>query len=201
MWALAVAAYVALAAACTAVGKPLPAAAALAALLTAGSVRAAAARQWASAAYLALNLALVLAVLFALGPRAALSLTLVVAQAAVSAVFFRSLRRGRTDVVTQIAVAVHPERSVRALAYTRGVSIAWAGFMGMLAALSLVFTFTAPVRLWWWWTNVGSIGLPVAFFAAEWTVRQFVLPREEKPGFRRTVRALRHVDYKRIFQP
>lgn len=199
-WPAALVVYFALAAACTAIGHPLPAALLLAVLLAAALVRAAAARHWDSAAFVGLNLALVVTVLAAAGAHDALSLTLVVVQGGVSALFFRSLRRGRTDIVTRIACTIHSERSARVRAYTRAVSWSWAWFMALLAVVSLVFTFAAPPRLWWWWNNVGSIALPVTFFAAEWTFRQFFLRREEKPGVRPTLRALARIDYQGLFQ-
>lgn len=197
---IAVLAYLVAMGICTAIGRPLPAAILLIALLVAAIVRALAAGQRAGAALEALTLALALAVLWFAGPMKVLELTLVIVQATVSALFLRSLLGGRTDIVTQIACEIHPGHSPRQLAYTRAVSWSWVWFMAALAATSLAFAFAAPPRWWWWWKLVAGIPLPVAFFLAEWSLRQWILRGEEKAGFRRTLRALPRIDYPRLFQ-
>jgi len=143
---------------------------------------------------------LVLGVLFALGPLDALGLTVVIVQAMISAVFFRSLRPGRTDLVTQIAEAVRSPRSPRELAYTRGVCRGWAWLMASLAVNSLALTFLAPPRVWWWWENVCTVAIPLAFAGCEWLFRQWWLRGEEKTSIPRAVKALIHIDYQRLFQ-
>lgn len=193
-------AYLALAGASTASGRPLPAALMLIALLGLALLRSVFARKPGSAAFVAANLALAVAVLLVAGPRDVLSLTLVIVQATVSALFFRSLQPGRTDLVTQIALGIRAARSAHELAYTRAVAWSWAWFMATLAALSLVFAFAAPPQLWWWWENVCSFAVPVAFFCVEWLLRQWWLRGEEKTGIGRALRALIRIDYQRMFQ-
>lgn len=200
MWVLLLVGYFALAATCTALGDPRPAALVLALVLVAALLRSVIVGHAGSAVFVGANLALVVTVLATVGAHAALSLTLVVAQATVSALFFRSLRAGHVDLVTQIAVGIHAERSRRVLAYTRAVSWCWAWFMAALAAGSLVLTLRAPPHLWWWWNNVGAAALPAGFFVAEWVLRQFILRREEKTGIVPALRALARLDYQRMFQ-
>lgn len=200
LWSLLFAGYFSLVAICTAIGYPLPAAIMLAALLLLALLRSLASKNFSSALFISLNLALVVGVFLALGPLDVLGLTVVIVQATVSALFFRSLRNGRTDLVTQIALAIRAERSARELAYTRRVACAWAWFMAALAAISLAVALGAPPRLWWWWENVGSAALPVAFFGGEWLLRQYVLRGEKKTELAPALRALARIDYQRLFQ-
>lgn len=199
-WALAFVAYLVTVAACTGLGDTLPATVLLAVFLAAALARAVNLRRRTSATFIAANLTLVVTVLTTVGPHTALSVTLVVVQATVSAVFFRSLQRGRVDLVSQIALGIRPQSSSRVLSYTRGVSWAWAWFMAALALGSLVLTFVAPPRLWWWWNNVGAAALPISFFCIEWLLRQVVLRHEDKPGVARTLRGLARLNYQSIFR-
>ncbi len=198
--AVGVATSITLVAVCTAQGHRLPAALFVVALLVAALMRAVTVREWGNAVFLFCNLALMGGVLLVAGPREALSLTVVVVQASVSAVFFRSLVAGRTDLVTQLALAVRFQRSERELAYTRGVTWAWAWFMGGLAVFSFAFGFAAPPRLWWWWENVFATALPFVFALAEWLFRLWYLRGETRTGVREAFRALVRVDYRRLFQ-
>ncbi|MGH8273243.1 MAG: hypothetical protein ACRES9_03145 [Gammaproteobacteria bacterium] len=194
-------AYLAAIAVCTALDELLVAALLLVALLAAALVRALASRKRIGAVFIAANLALVIGVLVALGPEAAIGLMLAIAEAVVAALFWRSLRGPGPDIITRIACAIEPERSLPVLAYTRAVCWTWAGLMAAMAAASLVLTFTASPRLWWWWRLVGSWVIPVGFFVLEWLARQWILRREAQPGFRRTFRALPRIDYPHLFEP
>jgi len=185
---------------CTALHALWPAAWLLLILLCTALARALILGKRAEGAFIALNLAMVAVVLALAGPEQAIGLTLAIAQAVVGAIFLRSLHGPGSDVITRIARAVRPERSARELRYTRGVCRAWAAFMLGLAALSLIFTFLAPERLWWTWKLFGSWALPVGFFCAEWGLRQWVLRHEPKNGFRHSLHALRHIDYPRLFE-
>jgi len=200
LWPALIVGYFAAAAASTATGHPWPAAIALAGVLAVGFVRAWVAGTRGTAAFVALNLALVLTVLFALGPLDALGLTVVIVQAMLAALFFRSLLGARKDLITQIAEAVRSPRSPRELAYTRGVCRGWAWLMASLAVNSLALTFLAPPRVWWWWENVCTVAIPLAFAGCEWLFRQWWLRGEEKTSIPRAVKALIHIDYQRLFQ-
>ncbi|MGH8161080.1 MAG: hypothetical protein ACRESR_02790 [Gammaproteobacteria bacterium] len=200
-WGCAVTACLVAMAVCTAVDQLWISAWLLAALLAAALLRAFVARNRAGAIFIAANLALVVAVLLTLGPEKAIGLTLAIAEAMVGALFLCSLRAPGSDLITRIACAIEPRRSLRVLAYTRGVCWLWAALMVAMAAVSLVFTFLAPPRLWLWWRLVGSWAIPVAFFVAEWLARQWILRHEPQPGFRRTLESFTRIDYPRLFEP
>ncbi len=172
----------------------------LATLLAAAFLRALVVKNRPGALFLAANLALVIAVLVTLGPEKAIGLTLAIAEAVVGALFLRSLRPPGPDLITRIACAIEPERSPRVLAYTRTVCWLWGGLMLAMAAVSFVFTFLAPPRLWLWWRLVGSWAIPVGFFVSEWLVRQWVFRHEPQPGFRRTLESFTRIDYPRLFE-
>lgn len=200
LWTLAVMACLIAISVCTALEALWPAALLLVALIAMALARAILIKNRTEGGFLAINLVIVIAVLALSGPEKAIGLTLAIAQAVVGAIFLRSLRHPGEDIITRIACAIRPERSAHELAYTRNVCRAWATFMLVMAAISLAFTFFASPHLWWAWKLFGSWALPVGFFCAEWLLRQWILRGEEKNGFRRSWRALRHIDYQRMFE-
>lgn len=199
-WTIAILAYLIAMGVCTALHALWPAAWLLLILLCTALARALILRKHAESLFIALNLAMVVTVLAIAGPEQAIGLTLAMAQAVVGAIFLRSLHTPGADVITRIARAVRAKRSAHELRYTRNVCRAWAAFMLGLAALSLIFTFLAPERLWWAWKLFGSWALPVGFFCAEWSLRQWILRHEPRSGLRHSFNALRHIDYPRLFE-
>lgn len=200
-WAALGITYAVLVAVATATHHARPAAWLLLAMLTLGLIQAALGRQRGSALFAAINLTLV-AVVFAFnGPLAAIGLTTAIIQAFVSALFFRGLGAGKTDIITRMACAIRPNRSVRELAYTRRVAQCWAWLLAAMSAGSFTISFTPNGTLWWWWMNVASYAVPVGFFIGEWLLRQWWLREEFRTGGPIDWRRVRHIDYARLFQP
>ncbi|GEM_PF-2034075 len=147
-----------------------------------------------------LDLGILLGGAFLFSPGIALRLVLVLIQANIAVHFLRSLRPGHHAVITQIASAIGPDQSSRVFDYTRAVTWAWGLFMAMLAGISLGLTFASTPALWRLWQNRFSLALPIAFFVAEWLFRQWYLRGEDRPGVLASLKALSHIDYRRIFQ-
>lgn len=101
--------------------------------------------------------------------------------------FGASLRPGREALVTRFARLVEGELSPAALAYTRGVTLAWAVFSAAVAAASALLYFLAPLELWSVFANLLTLPLVGAMFVAEFLVRIRVCPELSQGGMLRGV--------------
>ncbi|MDN5864536.1 MAG: hypothetical protein L0I62_04885 [Gammaproteobacteria bacterium] len=204
LWGLTIVGYLAAIGVCTALGVLWPAALVLVALFLTALIRALVLENRAEAIFLASILVLIVVVLIGYGPEKAIGLTLAVVQAMVAALFLRSLRGPKSDIITQIACAIRARRTARELDYTRNVCKAWGALMLVMAAVSLAFTFFAPPRIWWTWKLFGCWAVPVGFFILEWLLRQWILRQEHKKGFksgfRQSLRAVARIDFAHLFE-
>ncbi len=111
---------------------------------------------------------------------------------ALAAWFGASLRPGRDALVTRFA-RVEGTLSPAGLAYTRGVTLAWALFCAAMAAISALLFFGAPLPVWSLFANLLTLPLVGAMFVAEYLVRMRVCPerghRGLASGVLRSVRA------------
>ena len=113
--------------------------------------------------------------------------------ALLGAVFTASLQPGRTPVCSQLAEVVHPEGvPASVMTYTRRVTIAWAAFFIISAAVSIALFFFGPIEFWSVFANLLAMPLVGVMFLAEYLVRLRVLPPEHRPGLVETVRAYIH---------
>jgi uncharacterized membrane protein len=101
--------------------------------------------------------------------------------------FGASLRPGREALVTRFARLVEGDLSPAALAYTRGVTLAWAGFGAAVAAASALLYFLAPLELWSLFANLLTLPLVGTMFVAEFLVRMRVCPELSRGGVLRGV--------------
>lgn len=200
-WAALAIAYACLMALATATHHARPAAWLLLGILSLGVAQALYARQPGSALYAGLNLALVATVFAIAGPFAAIGLTTAILQAGVSALFFRGLRAGKTDIVTRMARAIRAERSARELRYSRRVAWAWAITLAAMSAVSLAVNFASGGPLWWWWMNVASYAVPIGLFVGEWLFRHWYLREDFRKSGPIDWQRVRSIDYARLFQP
>ncbi len=201
LWSVLGIAYACVMALATATHHALPAAWLLLGVLGVGLIQAVLGRHRGSALFAAVNLALVAAVFALKGPFAAIGLTTAIVQACVSALFFRGLGAGKTDIVTRMACAIRPERSDRELRYSRRVAWTWACTLAAMSAVSLGIGFVAAGPLWWWWMNVASYAVPIGLFAGEWMFRRWYLREDFRAGGPVDWRRVRNIDYLRLFQP
>ncbi len=105
--------------------------------------------------------------------------------------FGKSLRAGRTPLVTGFARLVHRTMSPALLSYTRAVTWAWALYFGGVSTLSLLLFWLAPITVWSTFANLLGFPLLALMFAGEYAVRCFVLPAAERAGPLEAIRAYR----------
>jgi len=194
-------AYACLMALATATHHARPAAWLLIGIMALGVVQALYARQLGSGLFAGLNLALVATVFAIAGPFSAIGLTTAIVQAGVSALFFRGLGAGKTDVVTRMACAIRPERSARELRYSRYVAWTWAWTLAVMSVVSLAVNFTSGGALWWWWMNVASYTVPIGLFTGEWLFRHWYLREDFRASGPIDWQRVRSIDYTRLLQP
>ena len=105
--------------------------------------------------------------------------------------FGRTLRAGRTPMISRFAQTVHGTLSPALVRYTRSVTVAWTCYFGGIAALSLLLFGLAPVRVWSVFANLLGVPLLALMFAGEYAVRWLVLPAADRAGPIEAIRAYR----------
>lgn len=128
-------------------------------------------------------------------------------------VFARTLRAPREPLITRLAAALEYDGDLQAMPvrqrrYTRTLTGAWATMLAVLtlvnAALALVAQphgvllqlghappWTVSAQAWSWWANLLNYGAVGLFFAAEWLLRQRLLPERRRHPPRVLLRRLR----------
>lgn len=117
--------------------------------------------------------------------------------ALVAWVFGRSLRAGRTALISKIVLALEGETAAtldpELLHYTRRLTAAWAWALALLAAVNLAlaliavpdgvlaqFDVHAPVTVtqaqWSWFANIFNYGIIAGFFVVEFAIRKRRFP-------------------------
>ena len=107
------------------------------------------------------------------------------------AAFGRTLRSGRTPMVTALARIVHRTMSPALIGYTRSVTWAWTLYFGCIAGLSLLLFWLAPIAVWSAFANLLGVPLLVLMFVGEYAVRCCVLPASDRAGPLDAIRAYR----------
>lgn len=93
-----------------------------------------------------------------------------------AAMFGRTLTAAREPLCTRFARLVHGALPAAVDRYTRQVTLAWAVFFLVMAALSCGLYFSGNVAAWSVLANFLTVPAVVAMFAAEYLVRRRVLP-------------------------
>jgi uncharacterized membrane protein len=107
------------------------------------------------------------------------------------AVFGRSLLGGRQPLVTLFASHVYKTMTPLLLRYTRQVTLAWTSFFVLMAALSILLFFLAPIEVWSAFANILPVPLVALMFIAENEARKRMLPPEDQIGILAAFRAFR----------
>jgi uncharacterized membrane protein len=105
--------------------------------------------------------------------------------------FGRTLASGETPMVSRFARVVHGDLSPALMRYTRRATWAWASYFGLIAGLSVLLFFGAPMRIWSAFANLLGIPLLMLMFCAEYAVRCWVLPAADRAGPLEAIRAYR----------
>ena len=101
--------------------------------------------------------------------------------------FGASLRPGRQALVTRFALVMEEKLSPAAVTYTRQVTLAWTVFFAVIATLSALLYFRAPLELWSLFANLLSLPLVGAMFLAEGWLRVRKCPELARGGVLRGV--------------
>ena len=89
--------------------------------------------------------------------------------------FGRTLLRGRKPLCTQFAEMLHGPLEPAHERYARQVTVAWVVFFGVMAAISTLLFFLAPLAVWSLFANFLVVPLVALMFGAEFLVRRHVL--------------------------
>ena len=108
--------------------------------------------------------------------------------ALLGATFTGSLRAGQSALCTRLADRVHGPLTPHEVLYTRRVTAVWGAFFFAIAALSVALFVSAPLRFWSFYINFCVPLLILGMFAAEYAVRQRVLPQVKRVGVLATMR-------------
>ncbi len=107
--------------------------------------------------------------------------------------FGRTLMPGAKPLISGMAEMVHGSLSARQMSYTRGATLAWTIFFGLMALASVLGFAFAPVAAWLTFVNLLTPPLVIGMFAAEYLTRLAMLPRAERAGFFQAVDAYRRL--------
>ncbi len=107
------------------------------------------------------------------------------------AVFGRTLLPGVTPLCTRFARAVHAPHilSPRHERYAHHVTVAWTLFFAMMAMVSTVLFFLAPLDVWSLFANFMTLPLVILMFVLEYVVRHRAVPQAPRVHIMAAVRA------------
>lgn len=100
----------------------------------------------------------------------------VAVQAALAALFGRTLARGREALVTRLARSVHGELPPPIVRYTRAVTLGWTLFFVAMAVSAILLYALAPRPAWSWFVNLLTLPCVGVMFAVEYAVRRVRFP-------------------------
>ncbi len=106
-------------------------------------------------------------------------------------VFGRTLRAGQVPMVSRFAAIVHGELSAALARYTRQVTWAWTLYFAVMATLSLMLFWLAPIAVWSAFANLLNLPLLLLMFTAEYVARLFLVAPSDRAGPLEAIRAYR----------
>ncbi|BCM25131.1 COG4648 family protein [Methyloradius palustris] len=108
------------------------------------------------------------------------------------ATFARTLLSGRTPLCVEFASMMHGPLSPGHHHYAHMVTIAWVIFFGLMAAISTLLFFMAPLTTWSIFANFLILPLTALMFALEYLARRIALPDVPSGHILDAVRAYRN---------
>lgn len=91
--------------------------------------------------------------------------------------FGRTLFGARKPLCTQFAEMAHGSITLQHAHYARKVTWAWSAFFGLMATISTLLFFLAPLTVWSVFANFLTLPLIALMFIVEFGVRRRVLPK------------------------
>jgi uncharacterized membrane protein len=105
-------------------------------------------------------------------------------------VFARTLAAGREPMCSYFARLVHGSLNAELQRYTRGITIAWTVFFGLMAAASTALFFAAPAHVWSAFVYFLTVPLTAMMFVVEYGARRVMLPEMEHVSILAAVNAV-----------
>ncbi|WP_018860620.1 MULTISPECIES: hypothetical protein [unclassified Thioalkalivibrio] len=124
----------------------------------------------------------------------------VLIQGALAWLFARSLRPGKTPLITQYALALGATDSQEVRRYTQRLTVAWALLCGGLALLSAVLAIAVSTTTWALFANGINYLFLAALFVLEYPLRRWFLRDEPRAGLLPYLTALARADHRRILR-
>jgi uncharacterized membrane protein len=90
--------------------------------------------------------------------------------------FAHTLFGGREPLCTYFSRLVHGTITPQHVDYARKVTVAWSVFFGLIAAISTLLFFLAPLPVWSFFANFVNTPLVILMFIGEYAVRKRALP-------------------------
>lgn len=100
-----------------------------------------------------------------------------------------TLLPGRQPLCSLLAARARGPLPAEVAAYTRGVTVAWTLFFGLMAITSALLFWLATVEIWSSFANLLTAPLVLLMFLGEYGVRVLVLPPEKRSGLLEALRA------------
>lgn len=97
-------------------------------------------------------------------------------QIVLMATFARTLLPGHTPLCVEFATMMHGSLSPHHYYYAYMVTIAWVVFFGLMASISTLLFFMAPLAIWSIFANFLILPLTALMFALEYLARRVLLP-------------------------
>jgi uncharacterized membrane protein len=108
------------------------------------------------------------------------------------ATFGRTLLPGHTPLCVEFASMMHGQLSPKHHHYAHMVTIAWVIFFGLMASISTLLFFMAPLTTWSIFANFLVLPLTALMFALEYLARRVLLPDVPPSHILDAVRAYRN---------
>lgn len=105
--------------------------------------------------------------------------------------FGRTLLAGRQPLCTRFAEALYGPASLEHARYTRLVTLSWTLFFAVMAQISTLLFFFAPLAEWSIFSNFLTLPLVGLMFLVEYLIRRRVLPDSGHMRFFDAIRAYR----------
>ena len=105
--------------------------------------------------------------------------------------FGRTLLAGRQPLCTRFSEALYGPSTPLHARYTRQVTVAWTLFFAVMAMVSTLLYFLAPLTVWSVFSNFLTLPLVALMFLVEFGVRRRVLPDTGHMRFLDAIRAFR----------
>jgi uncharacterized membrane protein len=104
--------------------------------------------------------------------------------------FARTLAAGREPMCSYFARLVHGSLNAQLQRYTRGITIAWTIFFGLMTATSTALFFAAPAPVWSAFVYFLTVPLTALMFILEYGARRVALPDMEHVSILAAVKAV-----------